>query len=390
MKQMRNSNDIRFALERYRAGGANRYVCPQCGRRRCFTRYVDLETGEYVAGECGKCDHASSCGYHYPPREYFRDHPERSARTSSVNGRPLLALSPRSFHVPRSPRSAPLGRSGSRPLAGVRPVAGQGEGQTEFFDIAWPERSTRRTSTFRRWLERLAHEGRAAQDAVPPLPLPLPLGGVRPEPLDGDSLRRVLADYYVGGTRRDVVIGGANYGPAVVFWLIDELGRVHDAKLMAYRCDGHRVGGWGNSMRAICERSHTGPQLAATDKVLFGLHLLPRHPGRPVCVVESEKTAIVCACRYPQFVWLATGGCGNLQADRLRPLRGREVVVWPDSGEYGRWSERMAGSGLANYRVAGLMERYEPNTDIADILLGEARLRPEARSQPSPAEACPF
>ena len=42
-------NDIRFVLERYHAGGANRYVCPQCGRKKCFTRYVDLETGEYVA-----------------------------------------------------------------------------------------------------------------------------------------------------------------------------------------------------------------------------------------------------------------------------------------------------------------------------------------------------
>ncbi len=51
-------NDIRFILERYHAGGANRYVCPQCGRKKCFTRYVDLETGEYVADDCGKCDHA--------------------------------------------------------------------------------------------------------------------------------------------------------------------------------------------------------------------------------------------------------------------------------------------------------------------------------------------
>ena len=46
-------NDIRFVLERYHAGGATRYVCPQCGRKKCFTRYVDLETGEYVADDCG-------------------------------------------------------------------------------------------------------------------------------------------------------------------------------------------------------------------------------------------------------------------------------------------------------------------------------------------------
>ena len=89
-------NDIRFILERYHAGGANRYVCPQCGRKKCFTRYVDLETGEYVADDCGKCDHTASCGYHYPPRQYFHDHPELSCKkdyqTEYVNGKPLLGL----------------------------------------------------------------------------------------------------------------------------------------------------------------------------------------------------------------------------------------------------------------------------------------------------------
>lgn len=42
---MYNDTENRFVLERYCSGGSNRYVCPQCGRKKCFTRYVDLETG---------------------------------------------------------------------------------------------------------------------------------------------------------------------------------------------------------------------------------------------------------------------------------------------------------------------------------------------------------
>ena len=35
---MNNTIDIRYVLERYRSGGANRYVCPQCGKRlRIYT-----------------------------------------------------------------------------------------------------------------------------------------------------------------------------------------------------------------------------------------------------------------------------------------------------------------------------------------------------------------
>lgn len=343
---MYNNNDIRFTLERYKAGGANRYVCPKCGRKRCFTRYVDVETGEYVAAECGKCNHTASCGYHYPPRAYFRDHPEKKDRSEAevVNGHRLLGLSQR--------------RVG---LAQLHTQLMQERHQTEFFDPSWVEKSMLRTSTFRRWLERLhlmdENAPRASSSCNP--------------------VQQVLADYCVGGTMRDVVIGGVNYGPAVVFWLIDEHGQVHDAKLMAYSCDGHRVSNWGNSMRSICERSRIGPQLVETEKVLFGLHLLPRYPDKTVCIVESEKTSIICACCYPQYLWLATGGCGNLQKAKLLPLRGRKVVVFPDSGEYQKWNECMAKSGHTHYHVVDFMERYEPNTDIADILLGEAKLKPD-------------
>ena len=180
-----------------------------------------------------------------------------------------------------------------------------------------------------------------------------------------------------------------NYGRAVVFWLIDEQQRVHDAKLMAYRNDGHRVQGWANTMRSICERSHVGPQLQNTEKVLFGQHLLPRYPDKTVCIVESEKTSLICACRYPQFLWLATGGCGNLQTDKLIPLQHRRLVVYPDSGEYDKWKEQMARSGCRDYRVVDFMEQFEANTDIADILLGEAQQKPEFLLPPPP-DVCPF
>lgn len=66
---------IIFKLEPYKPGGSNRYICPSCGKKKCFTRYINTDTGEYVDDTCGICDHEQSCGYHYPPKEFFRDHP---------------------------------------------------------------------------------------------------------------------------------------------------------------------------------------------------------------------------------------------------------------------------------------------------------------------------
>ena len=350
----------RYVLERYKPGGSNRFVCPQCGKKKSFTRYIDRETGEYVGEECGKCDHEASCGYHYPPREYFRDHPGKGWHADNVNGKPLLGLSRSHSRYSYS--------SGGQPME-------QERHQTEFIDITWAVKSMQRTSTFRRWLEQLAQKDTCLSQQ---------------KDISGEErLRQVLADYYVGGTAKDIVLGGINYGPAVVFWLIDEQGRAHDAKLMAYKTDGHRVANYGNSMRSVCMKSHVGPQLVETEKVLFGLHLLPRYPDKPVAIVESEKSAIICACRYPEYVWLATGGCGNLKKALLQPLKGRRVTVFPDSGVYEKWKDCMARSALTDYKVMDFMEQYESNTDIADIILGEAVQKDEILLPP-PTEECPF
>lgn len=334
---MLEQNDIKYILERYKSGGSNRYTCPKCGRKKCFTRYVDADTGAYLDESCGKCDHTASCGYHYPPREFFRDHPDRMQRKEYqpeyLNGKPLVGMGTR-WNVEDKRREADERHQSNKPP------------QDEFFPLSWAEDSTDRSCTFRSWFERL--------------------------PFEQELIHQVLLEYFVGGTSYDIVIRGINYGRAVIFWQIDELLQVHDAKLMAYNADGHRVSGWGNSMRSICEKARVGPQLSETDKVLFGLHLLPYYPQKKVCIVESEKTALVCACQYPQHLWMATGGCGNLQASKLQPLRDRNVMVFPDSGEYEEWSNSMKKSGIGNYQMVDFMEQFERNTDIADVILGEA------------------
>lgn len=318
--------NYRYRLEPYRPGGTNRYVCPHCGRKKCFTRYIDTETGEYLDESCGRCNHVSSCGYDYTPSQLYRNYPQLrpndSWRHPDINGHvSVLARKEQPFQQP------------------------QEYVQTEFYDFAWVEKATERTSAFRTWFEGL--------------------------PFNKELMATVLYEYFVGGTSDDVVVNGVNHGPAAVFWMIDEQLRVHDAKCIAYHPDGHRVDGWANFLRSACEKKKTGPQLAQTEKVLFGLHLLNYYPAKPVCIVESEKSALVCACRYPQYLWMATGGCGGLSKQKLRPLMDRTLVVIPDSGEYEKWSKRMKESGHKHYKVINDLEVYPPNTDIADLILEE-------------------
>ncbi len=66
------SNNHRYTLEPYK-GMNTRYRCPYCNHKdRKFVRYIDTETGEYLAEYVGRCERIDSCGVHYKPNDYFQ------------------------------------------------------------------------------------------------------------------------------------------------------------------------------------------------------------------------------------------------------------------------------------------------------------------------------
>lgn len=67
-------SEYRFHLQKYRPG--SKTTCPNCGKSRCFVRYIDEQGSISFPGNVGKCDHENSCGYHYTPKEYFKDNPD--------------------------------------------------------------------------------------------------------------------------------------------------------------------------------------------------------------------------------------------------------------------------------------------------------------------------
>ena len=136
---------------------------------------------------------------------------------------------------------------------------------------------------------------------------------------------------------------------AVIFWQIDEHGMVRDGKAMYYMADGHRSHerkpvsmSW--MMKHKLKDADGKPLLDkdfVASRCLFGLHLLSE-PTATVAVVESEKTAVVFSELLPDCLWMASGGLSSLTADMLSPLRGRKVILFPDTDPdgitYRRWS----------------------------------------------------
>jgi hypothetical protein len=113
-----------------------------------------------------------------------------------------------------------------------------------------------------------------------------------------------------------------------------------------------------------------------TPRPLQGLDDLARRPDAPVLIVEGEKCRAVAAAAFPQYVALTwPGGSKGLRKVDWSPLRGRDLVLWPDSDEAG--VQAMLGYQHHNGLLVDGVAQYAARVGAAAIRLidttGQAR-----------------
>lgn len=196
--------------------------------------------------------------------------------------------------------------------------------------------------------------------APPPLqPLRLPMGMVErtEKAIAGDLLVQWIKTGinwdYIQRKRIDEVLKDYHVGHGknghTIFWQLDERGEVRTGKMMKYKPDGHRDKTAPWNFDWIHSALFRDRRLTQWDEdkqeaqlTFFGMHLLNRYPQAPVCIVESEKTAVLMAIAYgnhPLQVWMACGGLEMLSRERLKPIieQGRKVVLYPDRDGIEKW-----------------------------------------------------
>lgn len=151
-----------------------------------------------------------------------------------------------------------------------------------------------------------------------------------------------------------------------IFWQIDINGNVRSGKAIHYKPDGHRDKNsispvaWCHKLKEF-DGTHIGNKLV---QCFFGEHLLLNN-NKPVMIVESEKTAVVCSIFMPEFVWLACGGSQNLKNPiKNKVLMGRNVTLIPDNNQYYNW---LLIALKNRWNISKIMEN-DPPFEGADIL----------------------
>lgn len=161
---------------------------------------------------------------------------------------------------------------------------------------------------------------------------------------------------------------GATKTGGVIYWQIDNHEETYEGKIMHYLPNCHRnkarnadwVGsalarryGWGKGVARHCffglhqlSQSRFGytdavkqideryvPLCASTGSATAAPELV--EGPKSIAIVEAEKTAVILSEIYPQYIWLAAGGLTQLQIDKFRPLRGRKLILFPDTDPTG-------------------------------------------------------
>ncbi len=303
-------------LEKYH-GTTSRHTCPQCGKRREFTRFIDTDTNEYLSDNVGICNRSSSCGYRYTAKQYFADNPSGSNFVKTRAGKSQQIKTQTLTETPKS------------------------------FDYIAPEHLH----------ATLSHYDRNAFVQF--------LFDLFPD--CSEEIQDVLKMYFVG-----------TYDDYTCFPQIDRLNRVCKAKLIRFNpATGKRLKGeYDTSSLPAKLKLKENFQYKQT---FFGEHLLLKYPNKPVAIVEAEKTAVLASICFPEFVWLACNSKTWLKAERLQRFAQRQVILYPDADGFELWQTIATNSTRqgSTVKVSNLIESHATaeqkasGYDLADYLINQ-------------------
>lgn len=344
----KSTNEHRYSLEK----GSKKHHCPECGKKR-FVRFIDIETGDYLPEQYGRCDRESKCSYHLNPYldGYAKAVWEQEQKVTGVTK--VTVPKQKYFHTQPKPQPTP------------EPV---------FFHF----------DTFKQTLQPERYENNTfIQNLFYRVQFPFEV----------DEVTKVIQLYRLG-----TVANGYRAG-ANTFPFIDIKGNIRAIQVKQFNEQNYTTG--TDFLHSIIEKHYFQnnkplPEwLEAYNKqekkisCLFGEHLLSKYHSNPVALVEAPKTAVYGTLYFglpeipENLIWLAVYNKSSLSFDKLKVLQGRFVYVFPDLSKNGstfkewetkakEYESRLSGT---RFIFSDLLERLAPEADknkgndLADYLI---------------------
>lgn len=316
----------------------SKHACPSCGHRS-LQLYENAATGEPINDQVGKCDRHYNCGYDYPPKVYFADHPEELPPAKDGRRR----------YYQQEPQKPLIIIPKEYVVKSIIPEAKNG--LCDFIDIL--------------------------------------LQMFSPE-----DVKRIIDKYYLGYTK---------YGAVIFWQIDTKgLIREGKAMKYNAFTGGRDKASWatGESFWLFSTLQAKGilPTPATSTKCIFGEHLLrDANASSTVYITESEKNAIFGALFMPNATWLGVGSSQDLgKVWKVRDIlkKCKSVVFLPDADAIADWRKKVQRLDLHNAKVSNLCAGHADGWDIADMIRDIYMQHPQLfnateRREPTP-EAEPY
>jgi len=319
-------------------GKSTRHICPACKTKQSFTLYIDGNTLQPIHPTVGKCNREIKCGYHYTPRQFFNDHPDRPAN--------------KQLPQPKSPQHQPTQSPQNRAVPATPVIM-------DTIPYKYVKQSASYNSHFVRFLCNYFPK---------------------------EKIENVAEDYALGATKKKEVI----------FWQIDIQGKTRTGKIMQYNPEtGKRIKNKPGAINWVHNKlKYNNPHYANFNlcQCYFGEHLLRLYPDKPVAIVEAEKTAVITSMVIPQYNWLAAGNLNGLNIEKSKILENRDIVLYPDAGCYDKWYKKMQQIRSEIYcritisrliEIHATLKQKEAGYDLADYIIQQLKAEnnlPQPRS----------
>ena len=291
---------FQYTLEKYK-GQKSRFTCPECLHKKEFSRYINVDTNEYLNDKVGSCNRANKCDYHYKPKQYFEDNKSLVPPTRTF--KPKYEPPKPTSYIDRSILLKSLNHY-------------ENNNFVQFLELKFGKEITNQT----------------------------------------------IRNYKIGTSKR--------WNGATVFWQVDKRYKVRSGKIMLYN--------GSNRVKNCNSWAHSVMQLKDFNlkQCFYGEHLINTN-NSTIAIVESEKTAIIGSIYFPQFLWLASSGSGGVNIDKLKALKDRTIILFPDASINGKmflkWEEKtkhLENVSVNNFlEVNTNLEEKTKGVDLADFLL---------------------
>jgi hypothetical protein len=345
---------------------SKKFVCPNCNKKT-FVRYLEVETLSYSADEFGRCDRESECSYHKSPAIGKIGY--------SIPFLSLISLTDKAYKL--------TAENGTIHIVPKPVIIEQNENSC--FIAEWFLKNSK-LSYLNNECKIFEKDGIAnvfipkeqVNKVIPDYHSLELLDKLYCNDLNADNLTEFLktkfTDEEVFKVKQDYLITATNtpWNNSTVFWRIDNNETICGGKIMQYdKYTGKRIKEPNNKTTWI-HKYHDKTSFKLSH-CLFGLHLIVEDYSKIIAITESEKTAIIMSRFIPEYIWLATGGKGNLKLELLQPVKKRIIVLFPDKSEYNDWLSKATELNSKGFKisVSDILEDtdYPKGFDLADLYL---------------------